>query len=119
MLPEFRNEPFSQFSHPDVRAQMIAAIEAVKREQDNKYPLYIDGEAITTEKLIESINPSRKEEIVGRVYEGTAEHAQRAIAGAARAFTWWSKKSFAERARYLFKAAAIMRRRKFELSATM
>ncbi|EJY54517.1 delta-1-pyrroline-5-carboxylate dehydrogenase [Alicyclobacillus hesperidum URH17-3-68] len=119
MLPEFRNEPFSQFSHPDVRAQMIAAIEAVKREQDNKYPLYIDGEAIATEKLIESINPSRKEEIVGRVYEGTAEHAQRAIAGAARAFTWWSKKSFAERARYLFKAAAIMRRRKFELSATM
>ncbi|TDY45217.1 delta-1-pyrroline-5-carboxylate dehydrogenase [Alicyclobacillus sacchari] len=119
MLPEFRNEPFSRFSNPEVRAQMLAALEAVKHEHDVVYPLYIDGEAITTANVIESLNPSRKEQVIGRVHEGTAEHAERAIAGAARAFTSWSKKSFEERARYLFKAAAIMRRRKFELSATM
>ncbi|GLG02762.1 1-pyrroline-5-carboxylate dehydrogenase [Alicyclobacillus hesperidum subsp. aegles] len=119
MLPAFRNEPFSDFSNPDVRSQMLAALEAVKREQDIIYPLYIDGESITTTAVIDSVNPSRKDQVVGRVYEGTSQHAEQAIAGATRAFVSWSKKTFAERARYLFKAAAIMRRRKFELSATM
>src|SRR5207245_5183094 len=69
------------------------------------------------ERVIESVNPSHFEQIVGRCGRGTAAHAEQAIAAARTAFPGWRDTQPRERAEYLFRAAAVVRRRRFELAA--
>jgi 1-pyrroline-5-carboxylate dehydrogenase len=116
-LPEFRNEPFTDFSKPENAAAMRQALADVKAEFGKTYPLIIGGERITTDKTIESRNPANPEEVVGRVASATVEHANRAIELANETFASWRKVPAEQRAEYLFQAAAELRRRRFELNA--
>src|SRR5262245_40848446 len=118
-LPEFRNEPFTDFSDPANAAAMRQALADVKAQFGKIYPLIIGGERITTDKTIESTNPANPSEVVGRVASATVELANRAIETANEAFKSWRKVLAEQRAEYLFKAAAELRRRKFELAAWM
>ncbi|HEX9441519.1 MAG TPA: aldehyde dehydrogenase family protein, partial [Roseiflexaceae bacterium] len=116
-LSEFRNEPFTDFSNPENAAAMQKALADVRAQFGKTYPLIIGGERITTDKTIDSINPANPKEVVGRVASATVELANRAIETANQAFQTWRKVPAEQRANYLFKAAAELRRRKFELSA--
>ena len=82
-------------------------------------PLVIGGTKIHTERTVNSVNPSCKRQVIGVVSQADTELAEQAIQTAARAFESWKHTEPGERARYLFKAAAIMRRRKLEFSALM
>jgi len=82
-----------------------------------RYPLVIGGARVETAATFPSLNPANPAEIVGLAAEGTREHAEQAMTVALEAFGRWSRVPHVERARLLLKAAAIMRRRKFELSA--
>jgi 1-pyrroline-5-carboxylate dehydrogenase len=64
-----------------------------------------------------SINPSNPNQVVGRVAKADKAHIDLAISAAWQAFETWKRVPGPARARYLFKAAAIMRRQKFELAA--
>src|SRR5690349_3078896 len=114
-LPEFQNEPLTDFSDTGKRAAMQQAIEQVREELGRTYPLIIGGERVTTEKTIESYNPAVPGQVVGRAASASAEHANRAMDAAEQAFRTWRTVPARERSEYLFKAAAEMRRRKFEL----
>ena len=57
-LPDFRNEPFTDFTKPENAAAMERALTEVKAQFGRSYPLIIGGEKISTEKTIASINPS-------------------------------------------------------------
>jgi 1-pyrroline-5-carboxylate dehydrogenase len=116
-LTEFRNEAFVDFSRPENIAAMQQALAEVKAQFGKTYPLIIGGEKIATDKTIDSINPADPTQIVGRVASATPDHANRAVEAAHATFDSWRKVPAAERAEYLFKAAAELRRRKFELSA--
>jgi 1-pyrroline-5-carboxylate dehydrogenase len=116
-LPEFRNEPFTDFSEPRNAAIMEQALALVREQFDQVYPLIIGGERINTEQTIASRNPARPNEIVGRVGSATVDLANRAIEVADATFATWRKTPADQRAEYLFKAAAEMRQRKFELAA--
>jgi 1-pyrroline-5-carboxylate dehydrogenase len=94
-------------------------LEKVKKDLGRKYPLVIDGKETYLDKTFPSINPSRPAEVVGHFADGTAEHADLAIAAASEAFKTWQYVAVEERARYLLSAAAEMRRRKHEFSAAM
>jgi 1-pyrroline-5-carboxylate dehydrogenase len=118
-LPEFRNEPFTDFSNPENAAAMQKALADVKARFGQTYPLIIGGERITTDKTIESRNPANPSEVVGRVASATVELAGRAIETASKAFESWRTVPAEQRADYLFRAAAELRRRKFELAAWM
>ncbi len=120
MVPEFANEPLTDFakSAPD-RQAMEAALHEVKGEFDRRWPLVIGGQQVTTSAWIESHNPCQKEQVVGRTAKAGRGEAQRALDAAWDAFADWSKWQPAERARLLFKAAALLRRRKHVFSATM
>ena len=59
----------------------------------------------------------RTSEVVGRVAKATPEQAKQAIAAAAKAFDVARYVDPAKRAEYLFKAADIIRKRRFELAA--
>lgn len=117
MMTEFRNEPFTDFSKEENRKAFAEALAKVEAELGKEYPLIIGGETITTEKKIASINPSNKNEVIGYVSKANTELAEKAIQTAAHTFESWKKVPGEHRARYLFKAAAILRRRKHEFSA--
>jgi len=119
MLPEFRNEPLTDFSRPENKAAMEAALKKVKSELGRRYPVVIGGERIGTGDTFRSVNPAHTNELVGEFTKGTKEMAVRAVETAAGKFEEWKWVDPCERARYLLKAAAIMRRRKFELAAWM
>jgi 1-pyrroline-5-carboxylate dehydrogenase len=121
-LDEFRNEPFVDFSLEENAAEMRAAIEQVRAELGKEYPIVINGEKITTGKKFESINPAEKSQVVGVFSDADADAenlTEQAIDAATNAFKLWSRVSPAERAEYLFKAAAIIRERKHYYSAWM
>ena len=119
MLPEFRNEPFTDFSRPENRTAMEAALVKVKSELGRKYPVVVGGEKIFTDDTFDSINPGRTSELIGTFSKGSKEMALKAVETAAKTFETWRFVSPDERARYLLKAAAIIRRRKFEFAAVM
>ncbi len=121
MLPEYRNEPFTDFSNPENVKRMEEALAKVKRELGQTYPIIIGDERITDVggSVLESINPANAKQVVGRFPNGTVEHANRAVEVAWETFQTWRKVDPETRARYLFKAAAAMRRRRLELAAWM
>ncbi|MDQ0286433.1 1-pyrroline-5-carboxylate dehydrogenase [Desulfofundulus luciae] len=119
MLMPFANEPLTDFTREDNQKKMKEALEKVKSRLGREYPLIIGGEQIYTEEKIVSYNPSCHSEVIGRVSRAHQALAQRAVETAAEAFLSWRQVPPEARARYLFKAAAIMRKRKHELSAWM
>jgi 1-pyrroline-5-carboxylate dehydrogenase len=109
----------TDFTLPQNREQMLQALDKVGSQLGKEYPLYIGGKPIMTEQKMVSINPSNLDQVVGYVAKADRALAEQAMQAALTAFESWKRKTFEERARYLFKAAAIMRRRKHELSAWM
>jgi len=119
MPTEFRNEPFTDFTKEENAQEMRAAIEKVRGQLGREYPLVIGGERITTDSKLDSINPANRTQLIGRFNKATKELATRAVEDAAKAFETWKHTPADQRAELLFRAAAIMRERKHELSAWM
>jgi 1-pyrroline-5-carboxylate dehydrogenase len=119
MIPEFRNEPLTDFSDPENARRMHAALAAVREQFGRTYPIIIGDRRINEGEMLASINPAKPTEVIGRFVRGTAELANEAVATADAAFEKWKRVPAAERARYLFQTAAVMRRRKFELAALL
>jgi len=113
----YKNASLVNFVYKESQEQMRAALGQVRAQFGKKYPLIIDAEKIWTGKTIASINPSSPEEIVGHVTEAGIPEAERAVEAARLAFEKWSRTPFEERARLLERVAAIMERRRYELSA--
>ena len=119
IMKAFKNEAFIDFSSKKNSAKFTKALEKVHAELNGEYPIIIGGEKIFTEDKITSLNPSNTSEIVGRVSKATPEMANRAVETAYKEFEEWKNVSPKKRADYLFKAAKLMRKRKFEFAAWM
>ena len=113
----YENAPLTNFAHEENQKKMCAALREMRKRLGKEYPLVIGGEKIFTGKTIASINPSSPDEVVGAVSEAGIREAERAVKVARDAFKEWRWTPFEERARLLEQAAAIMERRRFELSA--
>lgn len=118
-LHPFKNEPFADFSDERNSQAMLKALEQVESQLGCEYPMVIGGQKVTSGDLHDSLNPSSIRRVVGRVHNANKEHAEAALASAWKAFETWQFVSTEERANYLFKAVAEMRRRKFEFNAWM
>jgi 1-pyrroline-5-carboxylate dehydrogenase len=119
MLPPYRYEALTDFSDPQQESAFRVALERVKSQIERTYPLVIDGNQVAVGQTFASLNPSRPSEAVGHFALGNAAHADAAIAAASAAFETWKYTSVEERVRYVVRAAAEIRRRKHEFSATM
>ncbi len=115
--PEFANEPFVDFSKPENRKAMEDALKKVGAELGREYPLYIAGQRVTTAEKRSSLNPSHPSQVVGVFQVATVEMGIQAIEAAHKAFESWRHAPAEQRAECLFRAAAILRRRKFEIEA--
>jgi 1-pyrroline-5-carboxylate dehydrogenase len=98
---------------------MQEALARVEQELGQSHKLLIGGERIETASKRVSQNPARPNQTVGIISEADGKLAEQAIAVATRAFKTWSTTAPEVRARYLVKAAAIMRRRIHEFAAWM
>lgn len=118
MIP-YKHEPFTDFSQEENRNAYLEGLKTVEAYLGQDYPLIIGGERVETEDKIVSFNPADKEEIIGRVSKSNKELAEKAMQSALEAFKTWKKVKPEVRADVLFKAAAIIRRRKHEFSALL
>jgi RHH-type proline utilization regulon transcriptional repressor/proline dehydrogenase/delta 1-pyrroline-5-carboxylate dehydrogenase len=96
---------------------MLDALQEVAKQLGRTFLPVLGNETIPTAATFDSLNPSHKRQVVGRCGRATPEQAHQAIATAAAAFHAWRDTQPQRRAEYLFDAAAIMRRRRFELAA--
>src|SRR6266853_2675562 len=116
-VSEFTNEPFIDFTKPENRSRMGEALKKVKSEFGREYPMWLNGQKVTTTDKRTSTNPSRPSEVIGVFQNGTKEMARQAVEDAHRYFDAWKRVSAQERAKCLFRAAKMVRERKFELNA--
>jgi len=117
MREPFKNEPLTDFGNSDEVAAFQEALRQVELELGKEYAIKIGGEWIETAVKRKSINPSNHAQLVGSVSQADSVLANRAVLAAAAAFEGWKRAAPAARARLLYKAAAILRRRKHEFSA--
>ncbi|MGM0922093.1 MAG: L-glutamate gamma-semialdehyde dehydrogenase [Bacillota bacterium] len=118
MIP-YKHEPFTDFTNEENKKAYQEALHMVEGYLGQDYPLYIGAEKVTTDDKIVSYNPADKEEVIGRVSKASRDHAEKAMQEASAAFESWKKVKPEIRADVLFKAAAIIRRRKHEFSALL
>jgi len=115
--PEFRNEPYTDFSIPENKRAMEQALAAVRAQFGREYDVIVGGEAVRTEQKLESRNPSHPSEVVGVHQKADRALAARAVEEAYAFFPEWSRTPARERIDMLLRAAAILRRRKLEFDA--
>jgi 1-pyrroline-5-carboxylate dehydrogenase len=116
LLP-YKNEPYLDWTDESNQKTMRRALEEVEGSLGRSYSLIIDGKRVETDGEIVSVNPSNPSQVVGRTGRATEREADMALETATTAFDSWSKTEPEARARILLRAAAIMRRRKFEMLA--
>ncbi len=116
-ISEFTNEPFIDFTKPENRSRMQEALKKVKAEFGREYPMWLNGKKVTTTEKRISTNPSHPLEIIGVFQNATVDMARQAVEDAHKCFDMWKKVSPQERAKCLFRAAQIVRERKYELNA--
>lgn len=110
-------EPLTDFSRAEGRAAMKAALEAVAARLGGSHPLVIAGRPVMTPATLLSRNPSHRSRIVGTCASARPEDARQAIAAARDAYPGWRDTGVEVRAQRLLDAAAVLRRRRFELAA--
>ncbi len=113
----FTNEPFVDFSLAENKRAMEAALAKVESELGREYDMIVGGRRLKTEGKIRSINPAKPAQVVGIHQRAEAEHAEGAMQAALAAFPAWSRTPVTERAALLFRAADLIRERKFEFCA--
>ncbi len=120
MLPEFRNEPNFDFSQQTTVDRFRETLARVKRESGSKTTRWSSAaKQIWLDDVFPSVNPARPDEIIGQFANGTASHAEQAVENSAQAFETWRYTPAADRVRYLLRASAAMRRKRYEFCAMM
>lgn len=116
-LPEFRNEPSTDFTQEHNRQAMLEALDRVGRDLGSELPLIIGGERLQGDETFVSLNPSLKMQTVAVCHKATPQRVSQAVDAAGRAFATWSRVPAEERAAVLLRAAEILRRRSFWAAA--
>ncbi|HUU84487.1 MAG TPA: L-glutamate gamma-semialdehyde dehydrogenase [Phycisphaerae bacterium] len=117
MLMPFSPEPYVDFTQDGPRSKMLAALEQVGKQLGRHYPLHIGGKTVETKDKIQSVSPADPDLVVGVMSKASADQADQAVKLAAERFKEWASWSGEARGRILVKAAAIARRRVYELAA--
>jgi 1-pyrroline-5-carboxylate dehydrogenase len=113
----FVNEEFVDFALAENKRAMQAALIEAESSLGREYDLVIGGRRVRTTGKIVSTNPARPAQVIGIHQRAEAEHAGEAVQAAHGAFRSWSRTPVAERAALLFRAADMIRERKFEFCA--
>ena len=119
MLQDFRNEAFTDFSRAESRSAFESALARVERQRGVEIPVVAGGRRIRTGHFLENRNPADRADVLSRHHLADRKVAAKALEAAVKAQKSWAEVAPRERASVLLRAAARMRERKHELSATM
>src|SRR5689334_18499555 len=111
MLPPFANEPFTDFSREENRKAAEKALALVRSRFGEHGRLLVDGKWIERKETFASLDPSTADRVIAHVSKASPQDVEKAIVSAGKAFQSWRHAPAQERAGYLLKAAAAMRRR--------
>jgi RHH-type proline utilization regulon transcriptional repressor/proline dehydrogenase/delta 1-pyrroline-5-carboxylate dehydrogenase len=121
-VAKYVNEPFRDFADQKQRQAFALQVQKVGETLQKTLPLrssLINGQAYETKDIVDSIDPSKRDRQVGKIAMCDASGVEKAILEAQKAQKDWASTPATERAKWLFKVAAIMRARRDELSAWM
>jgi RHH-type transcriptional regulator, proline utilization regulon repressor / proline dehydrogenase / delta 1-pyrroline-5-carboxylate dehydrogenase len=113
----FQAAPDTDYADGEKRNKAERALAEVRNSLGKTYLPLIDGEYVETAESIDSLNPSRSSEIVGKVGQISLQKAEKAMEAAKTAFIGWKNTPATARANILRKAADIMEARRHELNA--
>ena len=109
--------PDTDYADTDRRIAAEQALERVKQELGKTYLPLINGEYVETANYLDSLNPSKETELVGKVGQISIQQAEQAMEAAISAFESWKNTSATDRANILRRAADLMEQRRHELNA--
>jgi len=119
-LPNFKNEPLSDFkNNPAHRRRMEYALDEIREELGREHDLVIGGERIKTQKKLYSHNPSHPDQVVGVFSQADAALADRAVRRADEAFKSWSRTPLQKRVDLLLRTSKILLDRKYYYEARL
>src|SRR5437762_3880224 len=96
---------------------MEDALKKVKSEFGREYPMWLRGQQVRAPGRRRSTNPSRPSAVIGGFQHATADMAKQAVDARHKYFDTWKTVPPQERVKCIFRAAQIIRERKFELAA--
>ena len=115
----YKTEPIKDYQNSEDIAGYQLGLAKVRETLGSHYDLVIDGQRIMTKQVYTSLNPSNKQEVVGTISQASVTEAEQAMQVALERFKTWSKTPASVRADVLFKAARIIRERRFEFNALL
>ena len=118
-LQPFQQRAADRFARAENREAMRRALDEVRIQLGQRYPLLIGGKEVDTGSRRARFGQprARARGSSGRRRWPSVEMRPPAVAAARAAFPAWAATPAADRAAILIKAAAIMRKRRFELAA--
>jgi len=115
----YQTEPLVDFTKEENIKKYEQGLKVVEGYLGKTYELIINGKRVKSEKTMVSLNPSKHKEVVGTIYQAGLKEAEEAMQVALKTFETWKYVDAKVRADVLFKAAGIIRKRKFEFAALM
>jgi RHH-type proline utilization regulon transcriptional repressor/proline dehydrogenase/delta 1-pyrroline-5-carboxylate dehydrogenase len=112
----FYNEPTSNFAEEDRRVAIHAALQTVRAQLGRDWTSSIGG-VLPAGLAIESRNPSRPDEVIGRVTSARPDDVDQAVQDAVKGWQSWRQTPSGDRVDILRGAASLMRKRRDELTA--
>jgi RHH-type proline utilization regulon transcriptional repressor/proline dehydrogenase/delta 1-pyrroline-5-carboxylate dehydrogenase len=110
-------EPPAEFRRPPVLRAFGASVEEEIARSKRNVPAVIGGEHVYTSCRISSVNPADPDDVVAEVASCGPGEVDAAVSSALAAVPAWRDAPVLERAKVLFRAAEVMRKRRFELAA--
>ncbi len=101
------------------RKQFKDALDRVKGSFPLDVALYIGGRSVKTDRKIRSTDPNNPDRLVAVASAAGIAEVERAIAAAKAAFPAWSTTAPSHRSEYLFKAADVVRKKRYALAALL
>lgn len=115
--PLFTNEPQADFSQAPVRDAMTHAIHSVAGQLGRERTIHPpEGVTLSGEEL-RSYDPGRPEQMIGRMRTYSPADVPLVVRAAQQGFQEWRATPVPQRVNIMQKAAAVMRRRRYELAA--
>ena len=108
-LARFQNYPAVDFTIEAERNAYPAAIAKVRADMGGKVPIFINGQEVETDDMLDSYNPANPDEIIGSVCQAGVVEVDKAIEAASEAYLSWRDVSAEDRAGILLKAAQYLK----------
>ncbi|MEH2234578.1 MAG: L-glutamate gamma-semialdehyde dehydrogenase [Nostoc sp.] len=106
----------TDYAEEEVRKKAAQAFQSVRQQLGKTYLPLINGEYVNPPEFVDSLNPSKFSEVIGKIGLISVEQAEQAMQAAKAAFPEWKKTPAKQRADILRKAGDLMELRRAELS---